>query len=337
MIPAMDTRTAARILDLADAPAARGGSRSREVATFSLILLLAAHAAPRSGFPDLANSAAMSPAGAGSRARESDHMKQLMAIGVAAAMAGSATAQNAVQWRVQDGGNGHWYAISVGQSGWAAARGNALSIGADLASMETNPEWLWVRSWLPSMLHGYWLGARQIPNSPTPSAGWRWLTGGPVDQAWMVMDDNPCGSSPPGVEDMQQDFMHTCCEFYPQGWSWGDLDDLGGWGCDLTLRALLEWSADCNADGIVDYGQILSGQLRDLNNNGVPDCCEGGGSCNCPGDTNNDRSVDGIDLATILTRWGQSAAKFPAADCNNDGAIDGNDLAIVLAGWGGCP
>jgi len=99
---------------------------------------------------------------------------------------------------------------------------------------------------------------------------------------------------------------------------------------------VIEYSADCNADGIVDYGQILSGQLRDLNNNGVPDCCENGGSCNCPGDTNNDRRVDGIDLATILTRWGQPGAKFPAADCNNDGAIDGTDLAIVLAGWGGC-
>jgi hypothetical protein len=59
------------------------------------------------------------------------------------------------------------------------------------------------------------------------------------------------------------------------------------------------------------------------------------GPC-CPGDTKNDQSVDGIGLATILTRWGLPGAKFPAADCNGDGLIDGTDLAIVLGGWGGC-
>ena len=60
---------------------------------------------------------------------------------------------------------------------------------------------------------------------------------------------------------------------YPSG-EWVDLSDrqgdLGwpvGWG-------LVEWSADCNADGIVDYGQIRSGQLSDDNANGIPDICE---------------------------------------------------------------
>jgi hypothetical protein len=37
---------------------------------------------------------------------------------------------------------------------------------------------------------------------------------------------------------------------------------------------VIEWSADCNNDGIVDYGQILAGQLPDVNSNGVPDGCE---------------------------------------------------------------
>ena len=32
--------------------------------------------------------------------------------------------------------------------------------------------------------------------------------------------------------------------------------------------------ADCNGDGITDYGQILLGELSDSNNNGVPDVCE---------------------------------------------------------------
>ena len=37
---------------------------------------------------------------------------------------------------------------------------------------------------------------------------------------------------------------------------------------------LVEWSSDCNNDGIVDYGQILNGALADANANGVPDTCE---------------------------------------------------------------
>ncbi len=40
-------------------------------------------------------------------------MKQLMAIGVAAAVSTGASAQDAVQWRVEDGGNGHWYAFKA--------------------------------------------------------------------------------------------------------------------------------------------------------------------------------------------------------------------------------
>jgi hypothetical protein len=42
----------------------------------------------------------------------------------------------------------------------------------------------------------------------------------------------------------------------------------------LPVSYVIEWSADCNNDGLVDYGQILSGQLADANANGIPDICE---------------------------------------------------------------
>jgi hypothetical protein len=42
---------------------------------------------------------------------------------------------------------------------------------------------------------------------------------------------------------------------------------------------MIEWSADCNGDGIVDYGQILAGELDDTNANNIPDCCEQGANC----------------------------------------------------------
>jgi hypothetical protein len=61
MISAMDPRTAARILDLADEHARSRGSRSRALAGFALILALAAHGGARSGFPSSARADDLSP------------------------------------------------------------------------------------------------------------------------------------------------------------------------------------------------------------------------------------------------------------------------------------
>ena len=96
--------------------------------------------------------------------------------------------------------------------------------------------------------------------------------------------------------------------------------------------AIIEWSADCNSDGIIDYGQILSGALSDFNSDGVPDACQ------CDADIDSNSEVDGIDLAIILDTWGTNGGKlYPAADINHSGLVDGADLAQVLNSWGPCP
>ena len=95
---------------------------------------------------------------------------------------------------------------------------------------------------------------------------------------------------------------------------------------------MVEFSADCNGDGIVDFGQILDGTLNDEDLNGIPDCCESGGSCGeCQGDLNGDGLVDGQDLATLLSSWGESGA-----DLTGDRVVDGADLALLLGLWGLC-
>ncbi|MEY3142325.1 MAG: Dockerin type domain [Planctomycetota bacterium] len=256
-------------------------------------------------------------------------MKQLMAIGVAAAVSAGASAQNAVQWRVEDGGNGHWYArvlinTQMSRKAFVAA---ANAVGAQPVALSSNAEELFVFSqlgdgflglsaaagssvftWMTDPSNGYsnWGGSGcpsgPYPNNPLASERFAWL-----------QTANCSGTQ--GTQIQWDDFQPS--ELPP------------------TVPIIIEWSADCNADGLVDYGQIRAGQLPDANHNNIPDCCENGGSC-CPGDTNNDQTVDGIDLATVLTRWGMPGAKFPQADCNDDGVIDGTDLAIVLAGWGGC-
>jgi hypothetical protein len=68
-----------------------------------------------------------------------------------------------------------------------------------------------------------------------------------------------------------------------------------------------------------------------------PDCCEGGASCNCPGDVIPDGVVDGVDLAAVLGQWGSAGDKSFSADANGDGTVDAGDLSIVLNGWGACP
>ena len=53
----------------------------------------------------------------------------------------------------------------------------------------------------------------------------------------------------------------------------------------------------------------------------------------CPADISGDRVIDGNDLASLLSGWGNSGS----SDVNGDGFTDGTDLAIVLSAWGACP
>ena len=264
-------------------------------------------------------------------------MKRLMAIGAAAAVSAGASAQDAVQWRVELGGNGHWYALRADSRGisWTEARARARLEGGDLASLGHVGCEALVRSLLNNTVcggstsqAGPYVGGYQdrlAPDYLEPSGGWRWVDGSAFPGSASVSSDNDQGN---------QDYLHFIS---------ANGGCLGPWIIDdVALQTenrsyIIEWSADCNADGLVDYGQIRSGELSDTNANNIPDCCENGTPCGCAGDTNLDGTIDGIDLATVLTRWAQSAAKFPNADCNRDGVIDGSDLATVLGSWGACP
>lgn len=53
----------------------------------------------------------------------------------------------------------------------------------------------------------------------------------------------------------------------------------------------------------------------------------------CPADINADDTVDGFDLAGLLSGWGGSGS----ADFNDDGVINGVDLTTLLSAWGPCP
>ena len=261
-------------------------------------------------------------------------IKELCVVGgVSMLLASQAGAGDAVQWRVEDGGNGHWYRFTTATyPSWNAARSAAESDGAHLATINSQEEWGFVRE------RGIdcYIGGYQDPNSPTwsePAGGWRWVTGEPWSLgpwAGFSPNDAPCHVT---AGDGTQDAAWISSQ------SGGIIDDIEMAPVpyclfSLSKPAVIEWSADCNYDNIVDYGQILLGQLADANGNGIPDICE---SPTCHDvDLYRNGRIDGADLAALLSEWGPVNATT-RSDFNHDGRVDGSDLAFLLSNWGPCP
>jgi hypothetical protein len=268
-------------------------------------------------------------------ANEMQRNQFLAAIAGVGVVAAGAAAQDAVQWRVEDGGNGHWYRVDSTQRAWTASREYAESVGGYLVTITTLGEQNFVEE-LPGVEEegcaGPAIGLTQSPIGAEPGGGWSWITGEPlVFTAWgrigsQINPDDSVGDPPNGTVDRG-------ALWCPPWHDWDDCPDSN----DYPIAAIIEWSADCNSDGIVDYGQIRSGELEDVNANGVPDCCDAGVACTCPADIDGNNEVNGIDLAIILDKWGTNGGKdYPNADIDRDGTINGADLAQVLGSWGPC-
>jgi formylglycine-generating enzyme required for sulfatase activity len=253
----------------------------------------------------------------------------VLGAAAAAAVSMSALAGDAVQWRVEDGGNGHWYQRIDTLLNWTAAKAYCESRGGHLVTLINAAEQQFV--WGQFSLAGAncWIGGFQSPTSCEPGCGWSWTTGENLTYAtWR-----------PGSPDDNRVNGDENCLIANINGLWDDVASCA-W---CNERFMIEWSADCNNDGIVDYGQILAGTLSDANTNGTPDACEcaanpGLPSC-CIGDIVADRVINGADLGTLLAYWGpRTTGSFSiASDLNNDGQVDGSDLGILLAYWGACP
>ncbi len=96
----------------------------------------------------------------------------------------AAQAQEAVQWKVSDGGNGHWYrmAISASTIPWVEAKLLAESMGGHLATIRSDGENIVCLSAAlggPVVVGGsVWLGGLQPDGE---SSVFAWLTGEPFD------------------------------------------------------------------------------------------------------------------------------------------------------------
>ena len=277
---------------------------------------------------------------------EESRMRTLQNLGVVSsiAIASVATAQNAVEWRVADGGNGHWYQVvsATGPITWSVAKLAAEAKGAHLVTLTSAAEedQVWSiasapSAWMviPFVSIGPWLGGLQASNASSPADGWSWVTGEPwLYSAWLPGEPNEgCGS-------LSEDRLHYIALGSTPSRTWNDF--AGETACPnyiLPRSYVVEWDADCNNDGIVDYGQIRDGSLADVNGDNIPDCCALPWGCDtCPADIDQSGAVGGVDLAAILNVWGTSGGKYPRADINRDGIVDGADLSQVLNAWGLC-
>lgn len=94
-----------------------------------------------------------------------------------------------VQWRTQDGGNGHWYKPVAVESpiSWLVAS-NAAAAGGYLATLTSAEENDFVFALVDDDQYysstvwwaGPWVGGFQPDGAPEPAGGWTWVTG----EAW---------------------------------------------------------------------------------------------------------------------------------------------------------
>jgi len=166
-----------------------------------------------------------------------------------------------LQWKVADGGNGHWYSIDSVSTNWSTARDRAASAGGYLASVTSQAEQMLVTRLVGSSFPGTWIGGFQSDTNCGANCGWAWVSGEPWSfTAW--------GPGEPNDYVAGESFL----EFYWRLEGWNDSRDFA----PVAKRGIIEWSADCNNDGIVDYGQIRDGTLADSNGDNIPDVCDAG-------------------------------------------------------------
>jgi hypothetical protein len=195
-------------------------------------------------------------------------MKACM-IGMLVAMLAGMAAAQPVQWRVEDGGNGHWYdRLEMLYSSWEQCRGEAHARGAELVSVTSTGEQMIVNQVIARGQHppglAYWFGAT-APSGTSGNSGWSWVDGSPWQYTfWNV-------NQPGSQVSAEARFIVQGGAPPVAGTGWHEYCSCDRIVCCWMRGAIIEWSADCNNDGIVDKGQILSGQLLDANNNGIPD------------------------------------------------------------------
>jgi hypothetical protein len=111
----------------------------------------------------------------------------MLGAAAAASMTVGALAGDAVQWRVEDGGNGHWYQLRsmTTNVSWHDASRQAVAAGGHLATLNSREEYEWLRQTCFPTYAGSKLLLGGIQRD-SRSAVWEWITGEPfTTEPWM--------------------------------------------------------------------------------------------------------------------------------------------------------
>jgi len=240
-------------------------------------------------------------------------------------------------WSIGEGGNDAVYGVVLrGGMTFDEAIADAATRGGRLASITSAEEnafvyglvWRMPAAWFSvDAPFGVFIGARQAPKSTEPAGGWQWLTGEPWNfTAWINGEPNNTMCTPTGGI-----VSESVAQYVSQVDRWNDVaavpDACFGW---IAPGYVIEYTRDCDGDGLIDAGEVVSGTAPDVNRDLIPD------NCQCIGaDLTADGLVGAPDLAVLLGFWGTSPA-FERADIDRNGIVDGLDLATLLAFWGAC-
>lgn len=135
-----------------------------------------------------------------------------------------------VEWRVSDGGNGHFYDVVRSQSRltWEDARAHASALGGHLATLTSAAEDQFVfalvasrpEAWQGNTFGGPWLGAFQpSPTGTAPDQGWVWVTG----EAWSYTNWSPGEPGDQGWLGGVESYLH----YRDSGGGWNDFTNDG--------------------------------------------------------------------------------------------------------------
>ncbi|MBP6776244.1 MAG: PEP-CTERM sorting domain-containing protein [Piscinibacter sp.] len=134
----------------------------------------------------------------------------------AALLASQSVCAAQTQWKISDGGNGHYYEVVVKDLNWQQAQSFAEDRGGYLATITSASENAFVyslaapevvpRAWLYGV-YGPWLGGFQRSDSMEPAAGWQWVNGEGdfVYTNWGPGEPNDGNDGPEG---QKESFLH---------------------------------------------------------------------------------------------------------------------------------
>ena len=164
------------------------------------------------------------------------------------------------KWRIQDGGNGHWYKAINNQVDWFNAKSLCEAVGGHLATITSQGEANFVSTLLGNV-NKYWLGGFQPDGSTEPSSNWQWVTG----ESWIYTNWR---TGEPNNNGGDEKFLEIQ---YPPSPGWNDVGNSTHW-------YICEWpqnfEKDCNNNSIPDSCDIANGTI-DINTDGIPDTCQG--------------------------------------------------------------